>query len=98
MMRYLLLIIIAIVTFGILYYANNPGALDDVWLYLVGLSGAIIKLFQILWEKLKNFGNDLEKQLNKQENSVPPVIALNKQQQNSPPVVAPQQNQNDAVG
>jgi membrane protease YdiL (CAAX protease family) len=86
MIRFLLLILIGAITFAILYFANHPEAFDDIWLYVIGLAGAIVKFFRIFWDKLKNFGQTLEKEIQKPAPNLPPVI----QPQN--------QNQNDAVG
>ncbi len=43
MKRVFLLLFIAIITFLIVVLFNNPGLLDDIWLWLIGLAGLIIK-------------------------------------------------------
>jgi hypothetical protein len=85
MIRFLLLLLIGAVTFGLVYLANHPDVFGDLWLYLIGLAGAIIKLFKVIWEKIKNLGKDLEKEISPPaEPKLPPVIQV--------------QNQNDPVG
>ncbi len=61
MNRILLLILIAGLTFLIVLFAVKPELLESVWLWLIGLSGAIVKAFQLLIEFFKNrFSGDNE--------------------------------------
>ena len=48
MNRVLLLILVAGATFLIILFAVKPELIGDIWLWLVGLSGVIIKAFQSL--------------------------------------------------
>ena len=58
MTRVLLLFIIAAATFLVIWLLNNPSYINDIWLYLVGLSGVIIKFGKIAYEKLKKLFED----------------------------------------
>ncbi len=61
MNRILLLILIAGLTFLIVLFAVKPELLESVWLWLIGLSGAIVKAFQLLIEFFKDkFSGDKE--------------------------------------
>ncbi len=61
MNRILLLILIAGLTFLVVLFALRPDLLDTVWLWLVGLSGAIVKGFHLLIEFFKDkFSSDKE--------------------------------------
>jgi len=60
-MRFYLLLLIGIITFIILMFANNPDLLNDVWMYIVGLSGVILKLIQTVRDKIKTFASDVQK-------------------------------------
>ena len=84
MMRFLLLLIIAALTFGIIYLATRPDVFDQLWLYLVGLAAVIIKFFQVLWKKIKSFGKEVNQLLEKPAEKPPSIIQA--------------QNENDPVG
>ncbi len=61
MNRILLLILIAGLTFLVVLFALRPDLLDTVWLWIVGLSGAIVKGFHLLIEFFKDkFSSDIE--------------------------------------
>ena len=42
----MLLLLVAGIVFLVILFASKPELLDNVWLWLVGLAGAIIKSFQ----------------------------------------------------
>ena len=58
MNRILLLILIGAATFLILWLLNNPSAMEGVWLYLIGLSGVILKTGKLIFEKIKKLFNE----------------------------------------
>jgi hypothetical protein len=58
MNRFLTLVLIGAATFFVIWLLNNPTALDQIWLYLIGLSGVIIKVGKIGYEKLKKLFDD----------------------------------------
>lgn len=65
MKRFLIVIIIALVTVGIMLLIFRPELLDDVWLWIVGLIGAIVGYARTLMEKIKKWtssGTETEKQ------------------------------------
>jgi hypothetical protein len=43
-------IIILLVVFAVVLFAMRPDILEDVWLWIVGLIGLIIKLFESAWQ------------------------------------------------
>jgi hypothetical protein len=91
MIRFLLLILIAVATLGIVYFATHPELFDKVWLYLIGLAGAIIKFVQVLWEKIKGFAKDVETHLQQEQQN-----KQNQQAKPKAPVII--QNNSEAVG
>ena len=72
MTRILLLVLIGVATFFILLFAANPGLLEDVWLYIIGLAGAVVKLFQVMVNKIKNFTQEVKNRV-KEERSAKAV-------------------------
>jgi hypothetical protein len=60
MTRVLLLFLIAAATFFVIWLLNNPSYVHDLWLYLVGLSGVIIKFGKIAYEKIKKLFEDIK--------------------------------------
>lgn len=58
MTRVLILLLIGAATFLVIWLLNNPDAMEGVWLYLVGLSGVIIKVSQTIYEKIKELFED----------------------------------------
>jgi Family of unknown function (DUF5675) len=61
MNRFLLLLLIAGIVFLVVFFAARPDMVENIWLWLVGLSGAIVKIFQSLIEYFKKKfvdGND----------------------------------------
>jgi hypothetical protein len=53
MNRILLLIAIAGLTFVVILFAARPDLLKDFWLWAVGLAGPIVKIVDVVIEKLK---------------------------------------------
>ena len=53
-MRIPLLILVAIITFAVIFLWTNPDLVKQFWLWAVGLAGVIVELFLKLWELLKN--------------------------------------------
>ncbi len=69
MNRVLLLILIAGLTFLVVLFAMRPDLLDSVWLWLVGLSGAIIKGFHLIIDFFKDkFSSDKEGEKSSEQN------------------------------
>ena len=61
MNRFLLLVLIAGATFLIILFAVKPELIENIWLWIIGLSGAIVKAFQTLIEFFKEkFSGDKE--------------------------------------
>jgi len=52
MNRFTILIIVALVTFAIIFFVQRPDILNEVWLWLIGLSGAIIEFFRRIFSSL----------------------------------------------
>lgn len=53
MNRILLLILVAGITFLIILFAIKPELIESVWLWIIGLSGTIVKAFQLLIDFFK---------------------------------------------
>lgn len=70
MKRFLLLFIIAIATFLLFALFKNPDILDDIWLWLIGFAGLIIKGGKSIFDYLKSLF-DKNDQENSQQTSTP---------------------------
>ena len=46
MNRFLILLLAAVITLGLVYIAKIPGLLDEIWLWLLGFAGIIVGFFQ----------------------------------------------------
>ena len=46
-------ILILIVVFAVVLLAMRPDVFDDIWLWITGLIGLIVKLFEKAWNFLK---------------------------------------------
>lgn len=55
MKRLLLLLAVAIITFVIVLFVQNPALLDRVWLWIVGLIGLIIQVFRRLGDAISRW-------------------------------------------
>lgn len=53
MKRIITLLLIAAITFLVVYLLKNPGTLDDIWLWMVGLAGSIVAAGQRLVDFVK---------------------------------------------
>ncbi len=61
MNRFLLLVLIAGATFLIILFAVKPELIGNIWLWLIGLAGVIVKAFQMLIDFFKEkFSGDKE--------------------------------------
>ncbi|HBL75809.1 MAG: hypothetical protein A2W90_04725 [Bacteroidetes bacterium GWF2_42_66] len=61
MKRILLLVIIAGITFLVILFARKPELISDIWIWLIGLSGLIVKGFQYIIEYFKDLFNPAPK-------------------------------------
>ncbi len=61
MNRILLLILIAGALFLLILFAVRPDLIENIWLWLIGLSGVIVKSFQWLFEAIKKLVGGDEK-------------------------------------
>jgi hypothetical protein len=55
MNRILLLILIAGITFLVILSISRADMLKDIWLWLVGLAGPIVKIVDAVFTKVKSF-------------------------------------------
>ncbi len=53
MNRFLLLILIAALTLGVVFLVKKPEILDQIWLWLLGFAGIILRFFQEVWGRIK---------------------------------------------
>lgn len=60
MNRFLLLILIAALTLGLVFLVKKPEILDQIWLWLLGFMGIILRFFQEIWRKIKGIFNKEE--------------------------------------
>jgi len=75
-------IIILLIVFALVLFAMRPDILEDVWLWITGLIGLIVKLFERVW-------NFLEKKFKPQTTSVPAVASGGSVAEFRPGPVAP---------
>ncbi|MDX9883500.1 MAG: DUF5675 family protein [Prolixibacteraceae bacterium] len=61
MKRIFLLIIIAGVTFLIILFVRKPQLINEIWIWMIGLSGLIVKIFQRVVEYFKGLFSPDEK-------------------------------------
>ena len=67
MNRFLLLVLVAGATFLIVLFAVKPELIENIWLWLVGLAGVIVKAFQVLVDFFKEkFSDDKDKDKEKE--------------------------------
>jgi len=72
MKRILILFLVAIVTVVILLFVYNPGLLDKLWLWIVGLIGSIVAVFQQGWIWIKKQIETLQKKVSTKKNDTEP--------------------------
>lgn len=53
MNRILLLILVALVTLGLVFWVKKPEFIEKIYLWLIGFAGVIIRLLQEISEKVK---------------------------------------------
>ena len=53
MKRLFSLILVAALTFAVLYFVRNPDVLGNFWMWLVGLSGSVVAVFRKLIDSFK---------------------------------------------
>lgn len=53
MNRFLILLLVAAITLGLVYIAKIPGLLNEIWLWLLGFAGIIIGFFQELAKRIR---------------------------------------------
>ncbi len=73
MNRILLLILIAAGVFLVILFAVKPELIDNIWLWLVGLAGVLVKSVQWLFNSIKNAFEGSGKTAKKVNSSVSPV-------------------------
>ncbi len=64
MNRFLFLLFVALITFGLVFFVKNPDALENIWLWLIGFAGGILRFGQEIYAKIKE---GLKKILSKEE-------------------------------
>ena len=66
MKRFLIILIVALTTVAVLLLIYNPGLLEDIWLWIVGLIGAIVAFVQEAYKgisaKVKQLFNKTDKE------------------------------------
>jgi hypothetical protein len=67
MKRFILLLLIALITLAVLFAWYNPAKLEDVWLWLIGLAGTIIGYARELIALAKKYINNLEKYVSRKQ-------------------------------
>lgn len=78
MKRFYTLFIVALIAFTVIFFMQRPDIFNDIWLWLIGLSGAIVALFKRLLSFFK--GQD-EANSQQVENNVPIPISVKPQKQ-----------------
>ncbi len=59
MKRFLIILSVALITVVILLFIYNPGLLDKIWLWVVGLAGALVALVQDAYKAVEKKVNQL---------------------------------------
>lgn len=67
MKHFLILILVALVTLAVLFAWYNPAMLEDVWLWVIGLTGTVIgyakELIEIVQKQIKKFNTAAHEKL-----------------------------------
>ncbi|MEA3443347.1 MAG: DUF5675 family protein [Bacteroidota bacterium] len=69
MNRFLLLVLIAGATFLIVLFAVKPELIENIWMWIIGLAGAIVRAFQMLIDYFKKKFSDSSEDDEKDETS-----------------------------
>jgi hypothetical protein len=92
MNRIVILILIALATFVLLLVINNSTWTDDIWMYLVGLAGIVVKGFQSITSWFKKMvglePNAQTPQSSPQTSSTPPAVVQQTQQLETVPLTS----------
>ena len=67
MNRLLLLILVAGITFLVIFLLARPEVWKDVWLWLIGLAGPIVKIGDMIFKKIKSLFSGREPDQTDQE-------------------------------
>lgn len=73
------LIVIAVVVFAVIFFVQRPDVLNEVWLWLIGLSGIIIQLFKRLLGFLKDGDKDSNQQITPNPAGINSIASQSKQ-------------------
>jgi len=65
----IILVIIALFVFVALFFINNPGTIEDIWLWVIGLAGPIIAIFRNVTSKISSFFHFSKKENNANVNT-----------------------------
>lgn len=60
----IILVIIALFVFVALFFINNPGTIEDIWLWIIGLAGPIIAIFRNVTSRISSFFHFSKKENN----------------------------------
>jgi hypothetical protein len=67
-MRIVSLIFIAIITFVIVLVVKRPELFKNFWLWLIGLSGLVLHVLQVIWNYVKEvFSKAFESEIKKKK-------------------------------
>ena len=77
--RFTTLLVVALIAFAVIFFVQRPDILNEVWLWLIGLSGAIVSLFNRFVGFLK--GQEKKDEPNAQNGAAAPPVALNPNKQ-----------------
>ncbi len=89
MNRFLLLILVALLTLGIVFLVKRPEILDQIWLWLLGFAGLIGRFFQEFWGRIKKIF-DKEKEERNQASGI--TTSSESKAINSPKSIVPEDN------
>jgi len=70
MNRKLVLFLIGLVTFSIILFVKRPELIQKFWLWVVGLSGFIIKILQVIYEAFQRWFATGEELIEKEKEKI----------------------------
>lgn len=62
MKHFIILLTVALITLAIMFALYYPDLLEDIWLWIIGLIGPIIAIFQRIINSISSFIKKLEKE------------------------------------
>ncbi len=77
MNRLIILVVIALITFAIVYFMMRPEVLGNIWLWLIGFAGVIVQVVRKLYSSLTDDGKEKDSENVSSQASNPLELIVN---------------------